>query len=423
MTESTFSAVFLALVFLTTMTRLWLSFRHSRHVAAHRAKVPDAFADSITLEQHQKAADYTQAKCRLTSADLVVDAGILLALTLGGALDRVAQVLSAALGEGILFGLALFAVVGLISSVINLPLSLYRTFVLEARFGFNRLTWRLWLLDSFKGTLLAAALGAPLLAVALWMMQALGGRWWLYVWMVWLGFNLLMLAIYPSFIAPLFNKFTPLQDASLNARIEALLKRCGFASSGLFVMDGSRRSAHGNAYFTGLGKTKRIVFFDTLLTHLQPAEVEAVLAHELGHFHYRHVIKRIVVMAVASLVLLRLLAWLMTQDWFFMGLGIHQTGTAMALLLFSMVLPVFLFPVTPIMSALSRRDEFQADDYAVRNSSADELVRALVKLYRDNAATLTPDPLHSLFHDSHPPASVRIGHIVALSRTPNSQHA
>ena len=301
-----------------------------------------------------------------------------------------------------------------------MPFSLYRTFVVEARFGFNQMTWRLWFADGVKGLALAIALGTPLLLCALWLMDAMGEHWWLYVWAVWLCFNLLMLAIYPSFIAPLFNKFTPLEDAALKERITTLLSRCGFASSGLFVMDGSRRSAHGNAYFTGMGKAKRIVFFDTLLKHLQGPEIEAVLAHELGHFHFRHVTKRIVVMAFVSLVLLRVLAWLMTQDWFYLGLGLQlgAGGTAMALLLFSLVLPVFLFPVAPLFAALSRRDEFQADAFAVTHASAADLTRALVKLYRDNAATLTPDPLYSLFHDSHPPASVRIGRI---AQTANGQ--
>lgn len=420
MTTTLFGQLFLLFLLLSISTRLWLTVRHARHVGAHRDQVPPAFAEHISLTDHQKAADYTRAKCSLAIWETLADGIFLLALTLGGVLNAIAITLQSVFGTGYLCGLALFAASGLISAIMSLPFSLYRTFVLEARFGFNQMTWRLWFADGVKGLALAIALGTPLLLCALWLMDAMGEHWWLYVWTVWLCFNLLMLAIYPSFIAPLFNKFTPLEDAALKERITTLLSRCGFAISGLFVMDGSRRSAHGNAYFTGMGKAKRIVFFDTLLKHLQGPEIEAVLAHELGHFHFRHVTKRIVVMAFVSLVLLRVLAWLMTQDWFYLGLGLQlgAGGTAMALLLFSLVLPVFLFPVAPLFAALSRRDEFQADAFAVTHASAADLTRALVKLYRDNAATLTPDPLYSLFHDSHPPASVRIGRI---AQTANGQ--
>jgi STE24 endopeptidase len=416
MQPDAFQYLFLTLLVAGTAARFYLSWRQGRHVSAHRQAVPPAFASQITLEQHQKAADYTEAKRRLTSADLALEALWLAALTVGGVINTIALYLQAQLGEGYLFGLALFGVSALISSVIGLPLSLYQQFGLEQRFGFNNMTWRMWLIDTLKGTLLGVALGTPLLFGVLWLMQAMGDTWWLYVWLFWMSFNLLMLAVYPTWIAPLFNTFTPLADAALAERIEGLLTRCGFASSGLFVMDGSRRSGHGNAYFTGLGKAKRIVFFDTLLSRLRADEVEAVLAHELGHFHHRHVLKRIVLMAIGSAFFLRLLAWLMTQEAFFTGLGVSVQGTAMALLLFSLVLPVFLFPITPVFSVLSRRDEFEADAYAVRHASGGALVTALVALYRDNAATLTPDPLHSLVYDSHPPAAVRIAHIEQLGR-------
>jgi STE24 endopeptidase len=298
-----------------------------------------------------------------------------------------------------------------IGFVVGLPASLYRSFVIEERFGFNKLTWKLWLADLVKGAALTVVVGGPLLYAVLWLMDAMGGNWWLYVWLLWLATNLLILFLYPTVIAPLFNKFTPLEDASLKQRIEALLARCGFSSSGLFVMDGSKRSSHGNAYFTGFGRAKRIVFFDTLLEKLAPQEIEAVLAHELGHFRHKHVVKRIALMGVMSLAFLWLLGQLIDQPWFYEGLGVGGGSTAMGLMLFSMVLPVFLFPLAPLTSALSRRHEYEADAYAAQQTAAADLIAALVKLYRDNAATLTPDPLHSLFHDSHPPASQRIARL------------
>jgi STE24 endopeptidase len=375
--------------------------------------VPADFFGRIELVDHRKAADYTAAKVRIGLIEIVIDIIVLLAFTLGGALALIDRSLDGWLGSGYLHGLALFACVAVIGFVIGLPASLYRTFRVEARFGFNKLTWPLWLADLAKGAALTVLIGGPLLLAVLWLMDVMGRNWWLYVWLVWLGFNLLILFLYPTVIAPLFNKFTPLDDASLKARIEALLARCGFASSGLFVMDGSKRSAHGNAYFTGFGRAKRIVFFDTLLEKLAPPEIEAVLAHELGHFHHRHVIKRIALSGALSLAFLWLLGQLIDQPWFFAGLGVASGNTAMGLLLFSMVLPVFLFPLAPLTSALSRRHEYEADAYAARQTAAADLIAALVKLYRDNAATLTPDPLHSLFHDSHPPASQRIARLHA----------
>jgi STE24 endopeptidase len=407
-----FSLVFLAMLALTTALRAWLALRQLRHVLAHREAVPAEFADRITPAEHRKAADYTAAKTRLALSELVVDAALLLAFTFGGllqGLDRFWRGVFDAAGHG--HGLALFASVGVAGFLVGLPFALYRTFSLEARFGFNKMTPALYVADLVKQLLLSVAIGGPLLLAVLWLMGAMGSLWWLYVWATWLGFNLLVLLLYPTFIAPLFNKFSPLAEGEIKSRIEALLARCGFASSGLFVMDGSKRSAHGNAYFTGFGRARRIVFFDTLLDKLAPAEVEAVLAHELGHFKHRHVWKRIGVMAALSLALLWLLGQLIDQPWFYAGLGVAHAGTAMALILFSLVLPVFAFPFGPLLSWLSRRHEFEADAYASRQASAFDLISALVKLYRDNAATLTPDPLHSLFYDSHPPASQRIAHL------------
>lgn len=397
---------------LTTALRAWLALRQLRHVQARRDAVPAEFADRITPDEHRKAADYTSAKTRLALVELVVDAALLLAFTFGGLLTAFDQFWRGMFdAAGYAHGLALFASVGIAGFLVGLPFSLYRTFVLEARFGFNKMTPALYLGDLLKQLLLTVLIGAPLLLAVLWLMGAMGSLWWLYVWATWLGFNLLVLLLYPTFIAPLFNKFSPLADGEMKSRIEALLARCGFASSGLFVMDGSKRSAHGNAYFTGFGRAKRIVFFDTLLEKLAPAEVEAVLAHELGHFKHRHVWKRIAMMAALSLAFLWLLGQLIDQPWFYAGVNVGAGGTAMALILFSLLLPVFTFPVAPLMSWLSRRHEFEADAYAAQQAGSGDLISALVKLYRDNAATLTPDPLHSLFYDSHPPASQRIAHL------------
>jgi STE24 endopeptidase len=411
MNPQTFTLIFVAALLLSTGLRLWLDLRHLRHVTAHRDQVPADFFGRIELVDHRKAADYTTAKLRLGFFETLVDTVMLILLTLGGLLALIDGGLREWLGAGHPQGLALFASVGLIGFILGLPASLYRSFVLEERFGFNKLTWKLWLADLAKGALLTVVIGGPLLYAVLWLMDAMGRHWWLYVWLLWLGTNLLMLFLYPTVIAPLFNKFTPLEDASLRQRIEALLARCGFSSSGLFVMDGSKRSAHGNAYFTGFGRAKRIVFFDTLLEKLAPQEIEAVLAHELGHFRHKHVVKRIALMGAMSLAFLWLLGLLIGQPWFYEGLGVGAGSTAMGLMLFTMVLPVFLFPLAPLTSALSRRHEYEADAYAAQQTAAADLIAALVKLYRDNAATLTPDPLHSLFHDSHPPASQRIARL------------
>lgn len=407
-----FSFVFVAVLALSVALRFWLALRQARHVARHRGSVPTDFAAGISLAEHQKAADYTQAKIRLGLLALAADTLMLLALTFGGLLQRLDGLWLGLLGtRGYAYGLALIASVGILGFLVELPFGLYRTFIVEARFGFNKMTWRVYVADLVKQTLLAVAIGSPLLLAVLWLMAAMGALWWLYVWLVWLAFNLLVLLLYPTLIAPLFNKFSPLPDGALKSRVEALLKRCGFTASGLFVMDGSKRSAHGNAYFTGLGRAKRIVFFDTLVEKLAPPEVEAVLAHELGHFRRHHVWKHIGVMAVVSLALLWLLGQLMAEPWFYQGLGVRTGSTAMALILFAQILPAFLFPLTPLASGLSRRHEYEADSYATTHADASSLISALVKLYRDNAATLTPDPLHSLFYDSHPPASLRIAHM------------
>jgi STE24 endopeptidase len=414
MTATLFTALFLAALFTSTAVKLWLARRQLRHVLAHREKVPDVFSAQVGLPAHQKAADYTRAKTKLGMLSAVFEAVVLLAFTLGGGLQLLADWSLGTFGNPLLQGMAIIVAVLVLTSILEIPFNLYSTFVIEARFGFNKMTFRLYLLDALKGLLLGSILGLPLLLGILWLMQRMGDSWWLYVWAVWVSFSLLLLFIYPSFIAPLFNKFQPLEDVSLKARIEALLHKCGFTAQGLFVMDGSKRSTHGNAYFTGFGKTKRIVFFDTLLARLTPDEIDAVLAHELGHFKRRHVLKRIALTFALSLAFLWLLAQLMHAGWFYAGLGVSSQSTAMALLLFFMVLPVFSFLLQPAGSAYSRKHEFEADAYAARQTAAANLVTALVKLYQDNAATLTPDPLYSTFYSSHPPAMVRISRLQTL---------
>lgn len=405
-----FSLIFLAAFALTLAARLWLTSRHIRFVAAHRHAVPAEFAERIPLEAHQKAADYTVDRNKLVLRTTLVDAALLLSLTLGGGLAWLDSIWAARL-DGLSYGLAMIFSLMLISGLIDLPFSLYRQFVVEARYGFNRMTLGLFFSDLIKQTLLGALVGAPVILAILWLMGAMGPYWWFYVWLFWSIFNLLILFIYPTWIAPLFNKFSPLEDGEMKTCIEALLTRCGFRSSGLFVMDGSKRSSHGNAYFTGFGNNKRIVFFDTLLARLRPPEIEAVLAHELGHFRKKHVVQRIGMMFAASLAFLWLLGQLIDATWFYNGLGVPVQNTTLALILFFLVIPVFTFPLKPLSSYLSRRHEFEADAYAVEHTSASELTRALVKLYEDNASTLTPDPLHSLFYDSHPPAAQRIARL------------
>jgi STE24 endopeptidase len=414
---NTFTLAFLTALAAATATRLWLASRHIRHVRTHRDRVPAEFAGSVPLAAHQKAADYTAVKTRLGILDALVSAAVLLAFTLGGGLQWLYDAWALAFeAGGYAHGIALVLSVAAITGLVDLPLSIYRTFVVEARFGFNRMTPALFAADLAKSIALGLAIGVPLLFAVLWLMARMGDWWWFYVWLTWVGFNLLMLAAYPTVIAPFFNKFTPLADETLRERIERLLARCGFRSKGLFVMDGSKRSSHGNAYFTGFGAAKRIVFFDTLLSRLGPGEVEAVLAHELGHFKRHHVWKRVAWLFLASLVFLAVLGYLIDQPWFYEGLGVERRGTALALILFFMVVPVFTFLIAPIGSVYSRKHEYEADAYAASHASGEELVHALVKLYQDNAATLTPDPVHSAFYDSHPPAALRIARLQALPR-------
>ena len=418
MTPIQFSIVFFCALILTTLAKFWLARRQLAHIAAHRAEVPQEFQGEIALAAHHKAADYTRDKTRFGMLGALFEALLLFIFTLGGGIQRIADFCTQTFTTPLTQGMAIIVSVLLLSSLLDAPFGLYRTFVIEARYGFNKMTLALYLADAAKGLLLGAALGLPLLFGVLWLMERMGESWWLTVWGVWVTFNLLLLFIYPSFIAPLFNKFTPLQDETLKTQVEALLRKCGFTAQGLFVMDGSRRSAHGNAYFTGFGKTKRIVFFDTLLQHLTPTEIVAVLAHELGHFKRRHVLKRIVFTFALSLGFLWLLAQLMQADWFYLGLGVAMPtttlSTALALLLFFMVLPVFSFILHPLGSYYSRKHEFEADAYAAQQADARDLISALVKMYQDNAATLTPDPLYSTFYDSHPPALVRIARLKTL---------
>ena len=408
--SDTFSMVFLAALVLMIVLRFWLSARQIAHVRAHRDAVPQQFADRVSLAAHQKAADYTVARTGFARLALGVEILVLLGFTFGGGLQWL-DTFWASRVHGIAYGVALVFSVMAISGLIDLPLSLYRQFVIEARFGFNRMTLRLFFADELKQLVLGLVIGTPVLVVVLWLMARMGTYWWFYVWLFWCAFNLLVLFLYPTWIAPLFNKFVPLTDESLKSRIEALLARCDFASSGLFVMDGSKRSAHGNAYFTGFGRSKRIVFFDTLLAKLQPEQIEAVLAHELGHFKHRHVIKRIVLSFGVTLLFLAVLGQLIEAEWFFNGLGVSSHNTALGLILFFFVVPVFTFLLTPLTSILSRRHEYEADQYAAAHASGEALVSALVSLYEDNASTLTPDPLHSLFYDSHPPAALRIARL------------
>lgn len=415
MMATTLTSVFIGLLILTTVTRLWLARRHVNYMRANRNQVPDAFKQNISLESHQKAADYSSAKTRLAILETIAQAVLLVIFTVGGGLQIIDGVWRSLLPDfEILRGALVILSVMLISSLLDLPFDYYKSFRIDDRFGFNKMTPRMFFADMIKQAFVGLLLGAPILFAALWLMQGAGEYWWFYLWVVWSVFNLLMLAIYPTFIAPIFNKFSPLADDSLKSRIEALLTKCGFKSQGLFVMDGSTRSSHGNAYFTGFGASKRVVFFDTLLDRLDVNEIEAVLAHELGHFKHHHVIKRIIMLFAMSFVGLALLGWLQQQAWFYQGLGVTEPSNYIALMLFLLVSPVFLFILRPFMASYSRKNEFEADAYAAKHADARYLIEALVKLYRDNASTLTPDPLHSAFYDSHPPASIRIAKLSAL---------
>jgi STE24 endopeptidase len=412
-----FAILFLAALVIATGMRLWLASRHVRHIQANRGAVPAAFSNDIGLEAHQKAADYSSAKTRLNMKALVFDAAVLLILTFGGGLQAIDNLAASFFSNGIVRGVAFVAILTVVLSVIELPFDLYRTFGIESRFGFNKMTLGMFFGDLTKQAAVGTALGLPLLFAVLWLMAGMGELWWLYVWLVAIAFMLFVQFIAPSVIAPLFNKFAPMQDGEMKTRIENLITRCGFTSSGLFVMDGSKRSSHGNAYFTGFGKSKRIVFFDTLLSRLDIAEIEAVLAHELGHFRMRHVIKRMALMAVFSLIFFFLLGLLKNEEWFYQGLNVsYPASDAMALTLFFMVMPVFTFLLQPLLAMYSRKHEFEADQYAAKFAPARDLVHALVKLYKDNASTLTPDPLHSAFYDSHPPASIRIARLEQMAK-------
>jgi len=409
------SFAFAAVLLLTAMLKFWLALRQMKHVAAHRAAVPAAFAATVPLAVHQKAADYTLARSRLGLVSLALGTAVLLGWTLLGGLEALNDLVRDAIRPrwgDMTYQLALLSAATLIGALLDVPLDLYSTFRVEQRFGFNRITLRLYLTDAVKALLVGALIGLPMAALVLWLMASAGAWWWLWAWVAWVAFQLLLLVLYPTVIAPLFNKFEPLSDESLKQRVQALMLRCGFAAKGLFVMDGSRRSAHSNAYFTGLGAAKRVVFFDTLLARLSPGEVVAVLAHELGHFRLRHVPKRMVLIFGLSLVALALLGWLSQQQWFYSGLGVTPNLTAandaLALLLFTLALPPISFLLLPLASRMSRRHEFEADAYACAQASGRDLANALLKLHEDNAGTLTPDPLFARFYYSHPPASERL---------------
>ena len=406
-----FSVTFLALLFCSLGVQFFLIYRHMRHVSLHRRAVPQLFIDRIGLDEHQKAADYTRAKSRLGLAELLIGTILLLIWTLGGGLNLVDNLWRGLSLSELWTGVGFMLSVVIISSMLDIPMSLYSIFVLEEKFGFNKTTPKIFVTDLGKNFILMLIIGIPMLALILWLMGNAGELWWLYVWMTWLGFSLFMMWFYPAFIAPLFNKFRPLENLELKSRIERLLTRNGFASQGIFVMDGSARSTHGNAYFTGMGSNKRIVFFDTLIDDLTHQEIEAVLAHELGHFKCNHIKKRISVMAIVFLFGFSILGWLMDKQWFYEGLGVSNVSTYMALTLFMMVIPVFTFFLQPLLSYYSRLHEFEADDFAAAQAHSSDLIHAVVKLYKENANTLTPDPLYSAFHDSHPPAPIRIAHL------------
>jgi STE24 endopeptidase len=417
---SLFTLIFLLTLGVGTAIQWWLMQRHLHHVRQHQAQVPPAFVAKIDLAAHQKAAHYTVAKLRFGQILLGVEVLLLLLWTLGGMLDSLDTLWRTKEWSMLWTGVAVMLSFILIGALLEVPASMYKTFSLEARFGFNRTTLPTFISDTLKHIVLTVIIATPLLALVLWLMESMGTLWWVWVWAVFISFNLLLLWAYPAFIAPLFNQFKPLEGGELRTRIENLLQRNGFSCNGVFVMDGSRRSGHGNAYFTGLGRNKRIVFFDTLLERLSPSEIEAVLAHEIGHFKRHHLLKRLLLIATISLAALALLGWLMQQTWFYHGLGLSQGSTYMALLLFSLVLPVFSIFFVPILAYLSRQHEFEADAFAHAQTNAQDLIHALVKLYRDNANTLTPDPLYSAFYDSHPPAPVRIAYLEGMDVTQSS---
>jgi len=407
----TFTFLFIIMVVVTTGIQLWLSLRQAKHVTVHRPSVPDEFRDKITLEEHQKAADYTVAKGKFGRMQLLLGTVILFLWTLGGGLEWVDSLWRGAEWGALVTGVAVLISFSLISSLVDLPISLYNTFILEEKFGFNKTTLKVFFVDMLKGAALSLIIGIPLILLVLWLMETAGDLWWLYAWAALTAFSILMMWAYPKFIAPIFNKFAPLEEGEVLDRLTSLLKRTGFNSDGVFIMDGSKRSSHGNAYFTGFGKTKRIVFFDTLLKDLTPTQVEAVLAHELGHFKRKHVLKGMVLSISMTFMGFAILAWLMKQEWFYTALNVSTPSTYMALLLFMLVSPPFTFFIGPLMARWSRKHEFEADEFAAQQSNAGELISALVSLYKKNAGTLTPDPMYSAFYDSHPPASIRIAHL------------
>jgi STE24 endopeptidase len=408
---NTFTIIFLIALIISSSIQFWLAKRHADYVAAHRAAVPDAFKDKVPLAAHQKAADYTLEKVKLGNIDGILGIVVLLLLTLGGGINASFDYWTTFFSSPLMAGVAATASIFLLLTVIEIPTSIYQTFVIEEKFGFNKSTVNQFIKDQFMHLGLGAAIGLPLLALILWIMDNVGPLWWLWAWAIIMSFSLLMSWLYPTVIAPLFNKFTPMEDGSLKDRIQGLLTRCGFNSQGIFIMDGSKRSGHGNAYFTGLGNNKRIVFFDNLVNSLEDEELEAVLAHELGHFKCKHVIKMLIATAIMSLISLAILGWLINESWFYTGLGVEQPSHAAALLLFLMVSSSFTFFMQPISAYFQRQFEFEADDFAANNAKASKMISGLVKLYEENANTLTPDPLYSAFHYSHPPAAIRIAHL------------
>lgn len=421
MTSTTFTVLFAVLLLASTITTAYLALRQIAHVMRHRHQVPDAFAQNVTQQAHEKAALYTVAKAQNGLLTLLMGSIVLLAWTLLGGLHLLNQITLEWLKPGLVQQIVLILAFSFISGIIDLPMSWYQTFVLEQKFGFNKTTLKLWLQDMLKSSLVGLVIGVPLLAVVLYFMESMGNMWWLWTWVFWMSFNALLMLIYPTFIAPLFNKFAPLDDENLKTRVAALMQRSGFSAQGFYVMDGSRRSAHANAYFTGFGSGKRVVFYDTLLKQLSVDEVEAVLAHELGHFKHKHITKRLISMGLMTLLGFYILGFVMQQSWFYTGLGVmpslDSSNNGLALLLFMLVAPVFTFMLTPIMTMMSRKDEFQADAYAASQTKGEHLVSALLKLYEDNASTLTPDPLYASIYYSHPPASQRIPKILSHSST------
>ncbi len=408
---NSFTVVFLMALTLSSSIQFWLAKRHAHYVAKHRAAVPDAFKDTVPLEAHQKAADYTLEKSRLGTVDSVVSIAVLLLLTLGGGINFAFEYWASLISIPMMAGLAAVASVFLVMTLAEIPTGVYQTFVIEEKFGFNKSTPQQFIKDQLLQLVLVTAIGMPLLASILWVMDSIGPSWWLWAWAILMGFSLLMSWLFPTLIAPLFNKFTPMEEGSLKERIQSLLARCGFSSNGIFIMDGSKRSGHGNAYFTGLGNNKRIVFFDTLINSLEDEELEAILAHELGHFKCKHTIKMLVATAIMSLISFAVLGWLIDEPWFYNGLGVKQPSNAAALLLFMLVSSTFTFFMQPISAFFQRKFEFEADDFASNHAKAEKLISSLVKLYEENASTLTPDPLYSAFHYSHPPAAIRIAHL------------